>query len=510
MTVGRALSVSLQGVDGTTVEVEADVGRGLPGMHIGGLGDAAVAEARERVRTAALNSGLTWPKTKVVVSMSPASLRKHGSAFDLAIVCAVLSAAARDAGAQGRLSRTVLLGEVGLDGTVRPVPGVLPAVLAARDAGVKWVVVPRANLAEAALVTGIGVGGVATLAQLWRWALTGDGVDEAADPVAVPGPDVPDMRDIHGQDDARAALEVVAAGGHHLFLTGPPGTGKSMLAARLPGILPPLGEREALEVTAVHSVDGRMSDGGGLVTRPPFVAPHHTVTPAALVGGGSGVPKPGAVSLAHRGVLFLDEVTLMPARTLDALRTPLERGEVTLLRARHQVRYPCRVQLVLAANPCPCGAAEPDECSCAPGVRRRHLSAVSGPLRDRIDVHLPIHPRHAVLRPEPGEDSAAIRDRVTEARDRARSRWRDRGLGEIPVNADVPGPWLRREAPADDIAMAYLQCRLGERTVTQRGVDRALRVAWTLADLAGRGTPTLDDVARACELHEPATAGIPA
>lgn len=506
MSVGRSVSVALQGLDGVVVAVEADVGRGLPGMHIGGLGDAAVAEARDRVRTAAVNSGLTWPRTKVVVSMSPASLRKHGSAFDLAIVCAVLSSGLDDGDeARGRLERTALLGEVGLDGTVRPVQGILPAVIAARDAGLRWVVVPAANLDEAALVGGIAVGGVSTLAQLWRWALTGDGVDAPGEGRrAVVTQELPDMRDIHGQDEARRALEVVAAGGHHLFLTGPPGTGKSMLAARLPGILPPLAEAEALEVTAVHSVSGRIgAHEGGLITRPPFVAPHHTVTAAALLGGGSGVPKPGAMSLAHGGVLFLDEVTLMPARVLDALRTPLERGEVALLRSRHQVRYPCRVQLVMAANPCPCGAAEPGECTCPPGARRRHMAAVSGPLRDRIDMQLSIHPRHSVVRPEPGEESAAIRERVIVARDRARARWTAMGIEAAGANASVPGPVLRRNAPADDAGMAYLECRLADRSVTQRGVDRALRVAWTLADLDGRERPTLEDVAAACDLHAP-------
>lgn len=505
MSVGRAVSVALRGLDGVVVEVEADVGRGLPGMHIGGLGDAAVAEARDRVRTAAVNSALGWPRTKIVVSMSPASLRKHGSAFDLAIVCAVLSSAlGEDDPARGRLERTALLGEVGLDGTVRRVRGVLPSVMAARDAGLGRVVVPAANLGEAALVGGIDVVGVSSLAQLWRWALTGAGGDAAeGGEVGVVTCDLPDMRDVHGQDEARRALEVVAAGGHHLFLTGPPGTGKSMLAERLPGILPPLTRAEALEVTAVHSVSGTFGDGDGvdgLITRPPFLAPHHTVSAAALLGGGAGVPRPGAISLAHGGVLFLDEVSLIPPRVLDALRTPLERGEVVLMRSRHQVRYPCRVQLVMAANPCPCGAAEPEQCTCPPGVRRRHAAAVSGPLRDRMDVRLVMHPRHSVVAPEPGEESAVIRGRVIEARERARARWAAMGI-DAAANAAVPGPVLRRRAPADDAGMAYLECRLAERTLTQRGVDRALRVAWTLADLGGRDRPQLGEVAAACELH---------
>lgn len=519
MAVGRAVSVALSGLEGHLVEVEADVGAGLPGMHVVGLGDAAVSEARSRTRTAAVNSGLGWPRTKIVVSMSPASLRKHGSAFDLAIVCAVLSAGL-DPGPSGdaardRLAGAVLLGELGLDGAVREVPGVLAAVLAARDAGVAGVVVPPGCGPEAALVPGISVGCARDLAQLWRWVTAGTGLDAPGRPPRVLEPGAPDLSDVHGQETARRALEVAAAGRHHLLFTGAPGTGKSMLAARLPGILPPLGEREALEVTAIRSIAATGGEGTAPAAHPPFVAPHHTVSAAALLGGGPGTPAPGAVSLAHHGVLFLDEVSLMSGRHLDALRVPLETGRVVIHRARHRIAYPARFQLVAAANPCRCGAADPADCRCAPGERRRHMASLSGPLLDRIDVRVRLHPRRAVLAPEPGEPSAIVRDRVLAARDRAAARWARLGLGPAPgepgklgpctiATADVPGPALRRHAPPDEEAMAWLGARLADGALTQRGIDRTLRVAWTLADLAGLGRPGLGEVADAADLHEDA------
>lgn len=511
MALGKALSVSLAGLDGHLVEVEADVGAGLPGMHIVGLGDAAVSEARDRVRTAVVNSNLGWPRTRIVVSLTPASLRKHGSAFDLAIVCAILAARMVGAYPEGprggvaegpadRLGRTVLLGEVGLDGAIRPVRGVLAALLTARDAGVRQAIVAEANAAEASLVSDMTIGTAGTLDQLWHWACTGCGLGHVAPEVPAPAPASPDLADVHGQDQARRALEIAAAGRHHLLLTGSPGTGKSMLAARLPGILPPLGERAALEVTAIHSI-AAAGDAVIPAAHPPFVAPHHTVGHAALIGGGSGVPLPGAVSLAHHGVLFLDEVSLIPARHLDALRVPLETGEATLHRSRWRVSYPARFQFVAAANRCRCGAADPADCRCTPGERRNHLANLSGPLLDRVDLRVRLHPRRSVLAAEPGEPSAPVRDRVCAARERAAARWAKLGFGPELATADVPGPALRRRAPADEEAMAWLSDELGRGALTQRGVDRTLRVAWTLADLAGRDVPNIGDVADAAEFH---------
>ncbi|MEJ6019470.1 YifB family Mg chelatase-like AAA ATPase [Corynebacterium sp. H113] len=514
MAVGRAVSVALNGIDGTIVHVEADVGHGLPGMHIGGLGDAAVSEARERVRTAATNSGIAWPRTKIVVSMSPASLRKHGSIFDVSIVCAVLAASTKDEEAQERLDHTVVLGEVGLDGSVRGVDGVLPAVLVAKEAGYRTIVVPEANAVEAAMVEDMTVGCVGSLSQLWHWVRTGEGQLSVAKDIEEQRLDLPDMADVHGQDEARCALEVAAAGGHHLFLMGPPGTGKSMLAERLPGILPELTKEQALETMAVRSVLGQVApDSLGVRHQPPFVAPHHTVTPAALIGGGVH-PQPGALSRAHHGVLFLDEVSLMSPRALDTLRTPLELGEIVLMRARQQIRYPCRVQLVMAANPCGCGAQDAENCRCSAHARKRHLTPLSGPLRDRIDLNIAVHPRHAVITPELGEPSTAIRERVTIARERARQRWQGiEGIDDlrtIASNADVPGPLLRRYAPATDDAMAYLEALLSSGDINQRGIDRSLRVAWTLADLAGTSQPTIDEVAHAVDLHDSGKELVPA
>ncbi|MBV7295221.1 YifB family Mg chelatase-like AAA ATPase [Corynebacterium sp. TAE3-ERU12] len=502
MAVGRASSVALQGIDGHLVTVEADVGRGLPGMHIGGLGDAAVSEARDRVRTAAVNSGVQWPRTKIVVSMSPASLRKYGSAYDLAIVCAVIAAGLADADIDHRLATTVLIGEVGLAGDIRAVSGVLPAVLGARDAGIARVVVPKANGVEAAMVEGMSVITAAHLTELWDWLRTGSGLSPAAaQPWATQRAPGPDMADVHGQPQARRALELAAAGGHHMLMVGAPGTGKSMLAQRLPGILPPLSRAEALESTAIHSVSSHHSAHAIRAGCRPFISPHHTASSAALLGGGCGIPHPGAVSLAHRGVLFLDEVSLMSGRVLDSLRTPLETGEVVFHRDRRTVCYPAQFQLIAAANQCRCGATEASLCTCTQADRRNHLKGLSGPLLDRIDLRVRLDPQHSVLSTQRAESSADIAARVEEARHRAHTRWA--GLGHLPqtTNARVSGTTLRSYAPADDEGMAWLATQLAEKTVTQRGIDRTLRVAWTLADLAAKPQPELGEVADAIELH---------
>lgn len=508
MSVGRALSVGLIGVDGTVVEVEADVGRGLPGMYIGGLGDTAVGEARERVRTAAMNSGLHWPKTKIVVSLTPASMRKYGTGFDLSIVCAVLSAAADDevkTEIDERLRSTVLIGEVGLDGAVRAVNGVLPAVMAAKDAGLKWAIVPEENSAEAALVTGITVGTVKDVRQLWQWATTGLGVSPPGIVSVKKRENRVDMADVHGQEDARRALELAAAGGHHLFMVGSPGTGKSMLAERLPTILPPLEDWQRLETMAVYSVLKDSRRAAEMAMEPPFVAPHHSATTSALIGGGTN-PQPGAVSLAHHGVLFLDEVTLMKPHVLDSLRTPLETGEVTLMRSHHHVRFPCATQLVMAANPCACGAANARDCTCSATTRNRYQRALSGPLHDRIDLTCTLSPTTAVLSTEQGESSATIRERVVEARDRASTRWRRLGFetddsGRHWKNADISGAFIRRHASFEDEASVLLEWKLKEGELTQRGIDKVLRVAWTIADLEGSEEPGFNHLLQACDFH---------
>ena len=309
---------------------------------------------------------------------------------------------------------------------------------------------------------------------------------------------VPDMADVCGQPEARWAAEVAAAGGHHMMMVGPPGTGKSMIAARLPGLLPPLDAGQCVQATAVHSVAGGVFHGPVLV--PPFVAPHYSVSRSALLGGGSGMPRPGAVSLAHHGVLFLDEASEIPASVLDSLRTPLEEGEVRLVRARHDVHFPARFQLVLAANPCPCGAEDPSSCRCLARVRMRHLSNISGPLRDRLDIFVHTRGVGAVLGHAGEESTASIRKRVVAARERSVARWSRAGV-RARSNRDVDSQVLRREFPADDAAMALLAAYLGNGDVSQRGVDRMLKLAWTIADLAGASRPGLDHVAQAFELH---------
>ncbi len=499
MTLARTMSVQLDGLDGQVVSVEADLANGLPGTTVIGMGDTAVQQARDRVKAAVVNSGQKWPERRITLALSPASLRKQGSGFDLAIAVAVLAAAG--VVSLGTSSQTVWIGELGLDGGVRAVRGVLPALFAARRAGFRSAVVPLGNVAEAALVDGLTVAGAATLGEVVAHlkgvdVLTGPGVRVPSDP-----PAVPDMADVLGQPEGRAALELAAAGGHHLSMVGPPGAGKTMLAARLPGLLPALTGEQALEVTAVHSVAGLLTGGEPLVTSPPFVDPHHTASSAAIIGGGSPHIRPGSISVAHRGVLFLDEAPEYKPKVLDALRQPLESGEVLIARASGAVRYPARFQLVLAANPCPCAAARDVDCRCDAAVRRRYLSRLSGPLLDRVDIRLelPALDPIALGAGEPGECSAAIAQRVLAARDRAAYRW---GETRWRCNAEVPGPIVRRWWRPDGQSAQLLDRAVRTGLLSGRGYDRVLRLALTAADLGGRRLPVVADVATALSLRD--------
>lgn len=502
MALGRAFSVAVCGLDGEIVEIEADITSGLPGVHLVGLPDAALQESRDRVRAAVTNCGNSWPMARLTLALSPATLPKMGSVYDIALASAVLSAQQKHP--WHRLEKTVLLGELSLDGRVRAVRGVLPAVLAAKRDGWPAAVVPADNLAEASLVDGIDVWGVRTLGQLQNWLKGSADLDQRLGPAATVEEPSADLADVVGQSQARFAVEVAAAGGHHLMLTGPPGVGKTMLAQRLPGLLPPLSDGESLEVTAIHSVAGLLSGDTPLITRPPFVAPHHSSSVAALVGGGSGTARPGAVSRAHRGVLFLDECAEISVSALEALRTPLEDGEIRLARRDGVACYPARFQLVLAANPCPCAPADPRDCICAAAVKRRYLGKLSGPLLDRVDLRVQMHPvRAGAFSAAGGETTAQVRHRVALARESAAERWRPHGFR---TNAEVSGPLLRRKFRLSNAAMDPLRTALDRGLLSIRGVDRTLRIAWSLADLAGRVSPRLDDVAAALSFRQPGAA----
>lgn len=505
MRTARTRTVALTGAEGHLVTVEADVAAGLPATILLGLPDTALREARDRIRAAVVNSGERWPDARITVALCPDSLPKRGSTFDLAIAIAVIAADGNLPEPPGNL---VFLAELGLDGRLRPVPGVLPAVLTAAEPGTSTVIVAPGNHAEASLAPGVTVIAAANLAEVTAWLRGGPAPQpELPGPEGGAGPGtarpLPDLADVAGQPQARLAAEVCAAGGHHLSLTGPPASGKTMLAERLPGIFPALDETAALEVASIRSAAGVLASGPRLAVTPPFCAPHHTCSVASMLGGGPGLTRPGQVSLAHRGVLLLNQAPEFRRDVLDALRQPLETGTVEITRAGMRAVFPARFVLVLTADPCPCArTAAPGTatCSCSPAARRRYLARLSGPLLDRIEVKVRLEPasRDGMLRDhKSAEPSSVVAGRVAAARERAAAR-----LAGTPwkLNAEVPGAVLRRSFSADREALASLDRALQLGQVSARGADKITRIAWTLADLAGTDRPGPDQVGLAIRL----------
>ena len=487
----RVWSSAVLGVDALPIEIEAHIEPNIPHWTVVGLPDGAVRESRDRVWAALKNSGLAPPRGAITVNLAPADVRKEGSAYDLPIALGLVAAVQSSPIEASVLDELVIVGELSLDGSVRPVRGVLPMAARARRDGKRGIVVPTENAAEAAVVEGLAVYPVATLREAFDLLTTHAGRGTVAPPTAFhadPALDGgPDFADVRGQAGVKRALEVAAAGGHNALLVGPPGAGKTMLARRLPTILPPLTAAEALETTTILSVGGRLNGHArhGLVAVRPFRSPHHTISNAGLCGGGSN-PMPGEISLAHNGVLFLDELPEFDRAVLEVLRQPLEEGEVTIARARATVRFPARFMLVASMNPCPCGhAGDPTRaCVCAPGQVQRYLAKVSGPLLDRIDLHVEVTPVpfEDLRRKEDAEPSAAVRARVEAARERQAHRFA--GQPGAFCNAQLTSPGVRQHCALDAAGQALLKAALVRLGLSARAHDRILKVARTIADLA--------------------------
>jgi magnesium chelatase family protein len=514
MGVATARTITLQGASGHVIDVQVDVSQGVVKTAMVGRPDASISEARDRCRAAVTNSGFEWPATRrVTILLSPADLPKRGPHFDLAIAVSTLAAAGKVP--VPSLDGVVFVGELTLDGRLRAVPGVLPMAMAASARNLSCVVVPEPQAEEAAMIPGMTVLGARSLSQVVA-LLRGDPVPEAppVQPLA-PGPslswrgerriDDVDLSDVLGMADAKYALEVAAAGGHHVMLSGPKGAGKTTLAERLPGLLPDLTLEEALELSAIYSLAGCLPPGQTVMTRPPFRAPHHSATRTGILGGGSGRVHPGEVSRAHTGALFLDEFPLFQADIIEGLREPLESGEVTIARGEEIATFPARTMFVLACNPCPCGEYHPtnrdNRCECLEVRRREYRRKISGPIADRIDITRHVEPLTRLEQRDPlarAERSATVRARVTAARERQAERYAGTGWR---LNSAVPGPVLRERWPLPSEAEVLVDDRVYAGSLTRRGATRVHRLAWTVTDLCGADRPGVAEVDTALRLR---------
>ena len=497
MSLATTKAIALSGLNGELVTVEVDIADGLPGFNLLGLPDAALSESRDRVRAAIVNSSQSWPNRKVTIALLPAWLPKAGSSFDLPIAMGIL-------GAQNivrNLEDYLFVGELSLDGSLRHTRGVLPSLICAYQNGVRKVVIPSANIAEAKLLPELEVFAFTNLKEVVHWLQTGELTEQSELDLVVEKIEMQlDFADVAGQLPARRAAEISAAGGHNFLMIGPPGVGKTMIAERLPTILPPLTQEETLEVSAIHSITN--SNRAALSTTAPFIAPHHSTTRIAMVGGGAHVIKPGVCSLAHRGVLFVDEAPECASGVLDSLRQPLENGSITISRATGNLTFPAKFILVLAANPCPCGkfAGKGLGCTCTSVQVRRYLNKLSGPLLDRIDLRVNVENVSRIeLAETQNESSQQIRNRVIAARAIAANRFKHE---KWRLNSEIPPRALRQQYQPIKAAMNFLHDELDKEKITARGLHKIIRTSWTIADLNGVDRPTLTEVTESYRLRE--------